>query len=114
MDRAANVTFIPSAGGYARFNALKAHNKNLKTLLAIGGWNEGSTRFSKLVADPETRQNFVRSALKYLRQHNFDGIDLDWEYPGSREGSKPADKANYALLIKVGLDKTYKPGKLYF
>lgn len=89
------------AGGYAKFNALKAHNKNLKTLLAIGGWNEGSTRFSKLVADPEARQNFVKSALKYLRQHNFDGLDLDWEYPASRDGSKAADKANYALLVKV-------------
>jgi chitinase len=88
-------------GGYAKFNGLKAHNKNLKTLLAIGGWNEGSGRFSKLVADPETRQNLVRSAIKYLRQHQFDGLDLDWEYPASREGSRPADRENYAQLVKV-------------
>lgn len=88
-------------GGYAKFNGLKAHNKNLRTLLAIGGWNEGSARFSKLVADPETRQNLVRSAIKYLRQHQFDGLDLDWEYPASREGSKPADRENYAQLVKV-------------
>ncbi|KAK4025917.1 hypothetical protein OUZ56_014951 [Daphnia magna] len=87
-------------GGYAKFNGLKAHNKNLRTLLAIGGWNEGSARFSKLVADPETRQNLVRSAIKYLRQHQFDGLDLDWEYPASREGSKPADRENYAQLVK--------------
>ena len=70
-------------------------------MLAIGGWNEGSTRFSKLVADPETRQNLVRSAIKYLRQHQFDGLDLDWEYPASRDGSKAVDRENYALLVKV-------------
>lgn len=95
-----DVTFR-TTGGYAKFNGLKAHNKNLRTLLAIGGWNEGSQRFSKLVADPEARQNLVKSAIKYLRQHNFDGLDLDWEYPASRDGSKEADRANYALLVKV-------------
>ena len=61
-------------GGYAKFNGLKAHNKNLKTLLAIGGWNEGSGRFSKLVADPETRQNLVRSAIKPRSRLGISGI----------------------------------------
>jgi len=88
-------------GGYSKFNGLKAYNKDLKTLLAIGGWNEGSNRFSKLVADPDMRHNLVKSAISYLRQHKFDGLDLDWEYPASRDGSKPADRANYALLVKV-------------
>jgi GH18 family chitinase len=73
-------------------------------LLAIGGWNEGSGRFSKLVANPETRQNLVRSAIKYLRQHQFDGLDLDWEYPASREGSRPSDRENYAQLVKVKIN----------
>ena len=73
----------------------------MRTLLAIGGWNEGSQRFSKLVADPDARQNLVKSAVKYLRQHNFDGLDLDWEYPASRDGSREADRENYALLVKV-------------
>ena len=89
------------AGGYAKFNALKAHNKELKTLLAIGGWNEASNRFSKLVADPDMRHNLVKSSISYLRQHKFDGLDLDWEYPSSRDGSDPADRSNYALLVKV-------------
>lgn len=29
-------------GGYAKFNGLKTFNKELKTILAIGGWNEVS------------------------------------------------------------------------
>jgi chitinase len=71
-------------GGYGRFAALKTYNKDLKTMLAIGGWNEGSRRFSPMVEDPARRQVFIKSALRFLRQYNFDGVDLDWEYPTLR------------------------------
>uniref|UniRef100_A0A2H8TTC1 chitinase n=1 Tax=Melanaphis sacchari TaxID=742174 RepID=A0A2H8TTC1_9HEMI len=87
-------------GGYAKFNGLKTYNKNLKTLLAIGGWNEGSARFSKLVDDEDKRKEFVKNVIKFLRQNNFDGLDLDWEYPAYRDGSNPSDKENYASLVK--------------
>ncbi|KAK8390928.1 hypothetical protein O3P69_016939 [Scylla paramamosain] len=86
-------------GGYAKFNGLKQYNKGLKTLLAIGGWNEGSGRFSELVSLPELRKAFILSAIKHLRRYNFDGLDLDWEYPASRDGSAPEDRENYALLV---------------
>merc|ERR1712106_317938 len=86
-------------GGYGRFAALKTYNRDLKTMLAIGGWNEGSRKFSRLVADPERRYVFVRSALRFLRQYNFDGLDLDWEYPTQRQGGRPQDKKNYAILV---------------
>lgn len=89
-------------GGYAKFNGLKSYNKQLKTLLAIGGWNEGSTRFSPLVADPERRQQFVKNVVRFLRTNHFDGLDLDWEYPAFRDGGKAKDRENYALLVQVG------------
>ena len=89
------------AGGYGQFAALKTYNRDLKTLIALGGWNEGSRRFSPLVADPKRRRKFIRSAIKFLRQYNFDGLDLDWEYPAARDGGKPEDKANYAKFVAV-------------
>jgi chitinase len=58
-------------------------------------------RFSKLVASAELRANFVASTIRFLREHRFDGIDLDWEYPGYRDGSSPDDRERYAQLIKV-------------
>ncbi|XP_050684212.1 mucin-5AC [Leptidea sinapis] len=87
-------------GGYAKFNGLKTYNKNLKTLLAIGGWNEGSSRFSPMVAAKERRKEFVKNVIKFLRQNHFDGLDLDWEYPAFRDGGKPKDRENYAKLVK--------------
>ena len=79
---------------------MKTYNKDLKTLLAIGGWNEGSKRFSPLVADPARRKTLIRSCLRFLRQYNFDGLDLDWEYPTLRAGGRPEDRENYALFVK--------------
>ncbi|KAK2580930.1 hypothetical protein KPH14_005997 [Odynerus spinipes] len=87
-------------GGYAKFTGLKTYNKNLKTMLAIGGWNEGSSRFSPMVADPAKRREFVKNSIKFLRQNHFDGLDLDWEYPAFRDGGKPRDKDNYANLVQ--------------
>lgn len=37
---------------------------------------------------------------QFLRQNHFDGLDLDWEYPAFRDGSKPKDREHYAKLVK--------------
>lgn len=84
---------------YGRFTGLKSQNPNLKTMLAIGGWNEGSVKYSKMAKSASTRAVFIKSVVKLMQEHGFDGFDLDWEYPANRGGSRQ-DKNNFALLVQ--------------
>ena len=68
--------------GFRKVTDLKYVNPKLKVTLAIGGWNEGSTKYSEMARDATKRKSFVESVITFLKQHNFDGLDLDWEYPG--------------------------------
>uniref|UniRef100_A0A6G1S735 chitinase n=1 Tax=Aceria tosichella TaxID=561515 RepID=A0A6G1S735_9ACAR len=94
-------------GAMKRFTNLKRINPDLKTLVAIGGWNEGSIKYSKMASDPEARARFVDSVVNFLAKYNFDGLDLDWEYPGSRGGAS-YDKQNFVKLLRQ-LHEAFKP-----
>lgn len=55
----------------------------------------------------ESRKIFIKSVVEFLNFHNFDGIDIDWEYPGQRDGRKE-DKQNFVRLLKE-LRRELKP-----
>lgn len=92
----------PIAGNINQLNKLKQINPNLKTIISVGGWT-WSNRFSDVAATAATREVFANSAVDFLRKYNFDGVDLDWEYPvsGGLDGNskRPEDKQNYTLLL---------------
>jgi len=85
--------------GYERLTGFKKTYPHLKVSLAIGGWNEGSKNYSLLVSNPEQRQRFVKQVTGFVMKYNFDGLDLDWEYPTQR-GGQPKDRENFVALTK--------------
>ena len=46
------------------------------------GWDEGSERFSLMARHNTSRAQFVQHSVSFLKTNKFDGLDLNWEYPG--------------------------------
>jgi GH18 family chitinase len=78
-----------------------AHAHGVKVLLSLGGW-EDSDNFPAIAADPELRAAFAGSCVGAIREYGFDGIDIDWEFPGYRDHhGTPADRRHFTLLLRV-------------
>jgi len=96
---------------FPQLRALKAANPSIKLMVSLGGWSL-SDGFSTAAATEESRQKLVESCMFLVRQEGFDGIDIDWEYPGKAGASGNifgnSDKDNFTLLLKAfrdGLDE---------
>jgi len=71
-----------------------SHQNNVKVLISIGGWG-WDAQFEEVAADPQKRVTFIREALKVIGEYEFDGVDIDWEYPDPGKSAQ-----NYAALIR--------------
>ncbi len=94
-----------------------AHNAGVKVVPSIGGWTL-STNFPSIAADATKRAAFANACVNLITTYNFDGIDIDWEYPGyAVHGGTAADKQNFTLLLQsirnALTSKTLQTGKTY-
>ncbi|QRD83216.1 glycoside hydrolase superfamily [Aspergillus flavus] len=91
---------------FTQVAAVKDLKPSLKIYVSVGGWtfsdNDTVTQplFGEIAADATKRRTFANNTLKILNTYGFDGIDIDWEYPGAgdRRG-KPRDTDNYVKLL---------------
>jgi len=114
-DTSGDRIYLRAKAGY-RLTDL-AHRHGVKVLLSLGGW-EGSDNFPAVAASAALRAVFVRSCMAALTAYDFDGLDIDWEYPGYADhNGTPQDKHNFTLLLRAlrdGLDgQTQRTGRRY-
>jgi chitinase len=93
----------PLRGNFHALIKLKEKYPYLKTLISVGGWSL-SDKFSDAALTDASRQKFAKSAVAFMKKYQFDGVDIDWEYPVSgglpNNKYRPEDGANYVLLCK--------------
>lgn len=68
---------------YQQVISLKAINPSLKVHLAVGGASAGTAPFEAITSNSMNMMMFATNAAVFLRTNGFDGLDLDWEFPGS-------------------------------
>ena len=91
---------VPSPRYLNQMISLREIKSSLKVIAAIGGW--AAEGFSDAALTPQSRYNFARNVQEFVNDYNLDGIDLDWEYPGSSASgikSRPEDRENFTLLL---------------
>jgi len=120
-------------GNFQQLRALKALHPDLKVLVSIGGWTF-SKYFSDAALTRESRRAFVSSCIDLFIKGNlpgpvegdgsggpgaaagvFDGIDVDWEWPGSEGNAgniiRAEDKENFTKLMQEFRRQLHEAGK---
>lgn len=86
---------------YGRLTGLKSMDPGVKVYIAVGGWAAGGRVFSEMVSDGLARSTFINSSLAFMETFDFDGIDIDWEYPAAADrGGRPEDTQNLVAFME--------------
>jgi chitinase len=76
------------------------HQAGAEIYPSIGGWTLSKT-FPAMAASATARTNFANQCVDMIQDYGFDGIDIDWEYPGYAEHNGTSrDKLHFSLLLE--------------
>ncbi|KAH8426590.1 uncharacterized protein LDX57_004326 [Aspergillus melleus] len=89
-----------------------------KIMFAIGGWGDTSG-FAEGAKDEASRQRYAKNVAAVVEKGGFDGIDIDWEYPGGNgddykktpNSEKTGEIETYPLFL-AALREALGPNKL--
>ncbi|MFT5755692.1 MAG: chitinase [Alteromonadaceae bacterium] len=83
-----------------------AHSKNKKVIISVGGAGNASKGFIALSKTQQGINDFTDNLLAYVKQHNLDGIDIDWEFWSyqhihAKGGNDPIESQQLVNLLKT-------------
>ncbi len=93
--------FARDAENFKLLAVLRRRHPHLQILISVGGWT-WSNNFSDAALTAESRRHFTGSAIEFVRRHDIDGVDIDWEYPGlpgNNNVHRPEDKENFTAMM---------------
>ncbi|KAJ3573081.1 hypothetical protein NPX13_g4829 [Xylaria arbuscula] len=93
---------------------------DVKRILSFGGWDfstaPGTFQILREAVKPANLETFKNNVIAFVNEHDLDGVDLDWEYPGAPDipsipSDDPESGMNYYKFLSsfkssVGSSKT--------
>lgn len=101
-----NLCFADILNGEVNVNSLGRireilslrRSSNIRVCICITGYGAATKDFAICASTEEGRVKLAKSIADAIEEYHFDGIDIDWEYPGSYY-SVSVDRRNYTLLM---------------
>ena len=88
----------------------KARTNNAKVFLGINdGSGDGKTNFRNMAATATGRNNFIKEVMNVVRANTLDGVDVDWEFPTTADGTD----LTFTALIKELSDSLHRDARYY-
>ncbi|KAE8148113.1 putative class V chitinase [Aspergillus avenaceus] len=87
---------------------LRSKYPSSKIMIAIGGWGD-TNGLSDGAKDEASRKQYAKNVAAYVDHFGFDGVDIDWEYPGGNgddykkipNEQKKGEIETYPLLLQA-------------
>jgi GH18 family chitinase len=102
-----NEALMPVIDQPDKLQALVTRCKSLgvKVVLSFNGTH---SYYATMTSQKDSRNKFADALIGFVKQYNLDGLDNDWEYPKTSDGSSLGN----ALLMKRLSDYCHKESKL--
>ncbi|HEX13966.1 MAG: glycoside hydrolase family 18 protein [Desulfurella sp.] len=81
-----------------------AQNKNIKVLLSVGGGNT-SKSFSVVLNNKDLFYKFAYQLINFVVKNNYNGIDIDWEFPKNTDDAYNLNK--FVEFLRQNLGENY-------
>ena len=79
---------------------LQIRKTGTRVVLCIGGYGSSCKQFSDAASTAAGRTKLAASILEAVKKYHFDGVDIDWEYPGYETGRDvTVDRPNFTAMM---------------